>query len=208
MKKLIILPLLLFSAIACTEVQPNSTSEPGLTICHGEFALCAASTCKPVMNPDGTQRTITNSQGVSYPEVECRCPILNGPNIADTSLGNMQGSCDATDENHVWSTFWPRLEYPQEASNFSHDPKDMRAVIQNCSASLKQGYNASNCFSWNCVKGPNGIATCFCPMGQVPEDTGFLTEAGQGDPEACYQHPVSLPYMPEGSVLEKHAKDN
>ena len=180
------------------------TPPPGLTICQGEFALCAASTCKPVMNEDGTQRMITNSSGDSYPEVVCRCPILNGPNIADTSMGNMQGSCEATDKNHVWSTFFPRLEYPQEANNFSHKPEDMKVVIQNCPAKDLQGYNASNCFSWNCVKGPDGIAICSCPMGQVPPATGFLIEAGQGDPEACKQHPVSFPYSPAGSVLEKY----
>jgi hypothetical protein len=180
------------------------TPPPGLTICQGEFALCAASTCKPVMNEDGTQRMITNSSGDSYPEVVCRCPILNGPNIADTSMGNMQGSCEATDKNHVWSTFWPRLIYPQEANNFSHKPEDMKVVIQNCPAKDLQGYNASNCFSWNCVKGPDGIAICSCPMGQVPPATGFLIEAGQGDPEACKQHPVSFPYSPAGSVLEKY----
>jgi len=49
----------------------------GLTICNGEFALCAASTCKP------TGQTITGNNGVAYPEVVCRCPILNGNNIAD-----------------------------------------------------------------------------------------------------------------------------
>ena len=59
--------------------------------------------------------------------------------------------------------------------------------------SLNQGYEASNCFSFNCKVGPDGIAICRCPMGQVPANTTFLTEAGQGNPEACYQHPVSLP---------------
>ena len=69
----------------------------------------------------------------------------------------------------------------------------MGVVVQKCDASLKQGARASNCFSWNCEKGPNGIADCKCPMGQQPAATTFLTEAGQGNPEACFQHPVSLP---------------
>jgi len=34
---------------------------------------------------------------------------------------------------------------------------------------------------------------CSCPTGQVPANTAFLTEAGQGDPAACAQYPVSLP---------------
>ena len=183
--KTLFLLLALFSSAAY--------AAPGLTICNGEFALCAASTCKP------TGKTITGNNGVAYPEVVCRCPILKGKNIADTSMGNMKGSCAPTDKDHVWSTFWPRLVYPQDASDFSHDPKDMRVVIQSCSASLQQGARAANCFSWNCKRGPDGIATCYCPMGQVPANTAFLTEAGQGDPKSCFKHPVSFPYKPEGA---------
>jgi hypothetical protein len=36
-------------------------------------------------------------------------------------------------------------------------------------------------------------AICSCPTGQVPAATTFLTEAGQGNPDACAQYPVSLP---------------
>ena len=184
MKKLLLLILFSGNALA---------SGANLMICNGEYALCAASTCKP------TGKTITGNNGVAYPEVVCRCPILKGNNIADTTMGNMKGSCAPTDSDHVWSTFWPKVVYPQEASNFSHKPKDMRAVVQKCSADLKQGARASNCFSWNCKRGPDGIANCHCPSGQVPADTAFLTEAGQGDPKACFKHPVSLPYKPEGA---------
>lgn len=167
-----------------------STANAEVTICNGDFALCAASTCK------ATGETITNNAGQTYPEVECRCPILNGLNIADPAIGNMQGSCSPSDSDHVWSTFWPRMIYPQEASNWSHAPKDMKVVIQECPASLKQGARSSNCFSWNCKKGPNGIAICKCPSGQIDADTAFLIEAGQGDPQACYKRPVAFPYKP------------
>ena len=34
---------------------------------------------------------------------------------------------------------------------------------------------------------------CSCPTGQVPAATTFLPEAGQGNPDACAQYPVSLP---------------
>jgi len=162
-----------------------------VTICDGDFALCAAATCTPTGN------TITNNAGETYPEVECKCPILHGKNIADPAIGNMQGSCSPTDSDHVWSTFWPRLEYPQESNHFSHEPRAMRVVVQKCPAELKQGYNASNCFSWNCKKGPNGIAVCKCPMGQVPAETEFFIEAGQGELTACFKHPVSFPYVPD-----------
>ena len=169
-------------------ISTNEFSQtPGITTCDGEYALCAASTCKP------TGKTITGSNGIPYPEVECRCPILNGRAIADTTAGNMKGSCVATDSNHVWSLFAPKLFYPQEASNFSPWPWKQKATVQKCDASLNLGAQSSNCFSWNCTKGADGIAICSCPTGQVVAATTFLTEAGQGNPEACSQYPVSLP---------------
>ena len=164
-----------------------------VTTCKGDFALCAASTCKP------TGKMITTNTGDSYPEVVCRCPILNGTAIADPEMGNMKGSCSPTDGKHVWSLFAPRLHYPQEANGFSKRFWATKVTVQSCPASLMQGANASNCFSFNCERGPNGIAVCKCPMGQVPAETAFVIEAGQGNPEACYQHPVSFPYLPKGA---------
>jgi hypothetical protein len=177
----------LLTILALAMLGSAASAGGNLTVCDSEYALCAASTCKPNKN------TITGNNGIAYPEVECRCPILKGKAIADTAAGNMKGSCTATDDKHVWSLFAPKVFYPQEASNFSHKPKDMRAVVQKCDASLNLGAQSSNCFSWNCVKGENGIAVCACPTGQVPAATTFLTEAGQGDPSACSQYPVSLP---------------
>jgi len=165
----------------------ESKTTSGLTVCDGQYALCAASTCKP------TGKMITGNNGTPYPEVECRCPILEGRAIADTKAGNMAGSCAPTDSKHVWSLFAPKLYYPQEASNFSNRPKDMKATVQKCDASLNLGDKASNCFSWNCKIGADGIAVCSCPTGQVSAATTFLTEAGQGNPAACSQYPVSLP---------------
>ena len=165
----------------------ESKTTSGLTTCDGKYALCAASTCKP------TNKMITGNNGVAYPEVECRCPILEGRAIADTKAGNMAGSCNPTDSQHVWSLFAPKVFYPQEASNFSSKPKDMKATVQKCDANLNLGAKSSNCFSWNCKIGADGIAICSCPTGQVDAATTFLTEAGQGNPEACAQYPVSLP---------------
>lgn len=164
-------------------------AEEPLTICQGQYALCAASTCTP------TGKIIKVNNGTEYPEVICKCPILEGGALADPAAGNMKGSCDASGPGHVWSLFAPRVFYPQEASGFSKKPKDMRAKVQKCDKSLNQGYNASNCFSFDCEIGKDGIAICRCPMGQTPADTTFLTEAGQGDPAACDQHPVSLPLV-------------
>ena len=174
--------IILFAAIVF-----SSSAQADVTTCQGPYALCAASTCQP------TGGTISTTDGNSYPEVICKCPILNGEAIADLTMGNMQGSCDPTDSEHVWSLFAPKKYYPQEASGFSKLPGKMEAVVQKCDASLNQGYEASNCFSFNCKIGPDNIAICRCPMGQAPSSTTFLTEAGQGNPEACYQHPVSLP---------------
>ena len=168
-----------------TKAESKTTS--GLTTCDGKYALCAASTCKP------TGKMITGNNGTPYPEVECRCPILEGRAIADTKAGNMAGSCAPTDGQHVWSLFAPKVFYPQEASNFSNRPKDMKATVQKCDASLNLGAKSSNCFSWNCKIGADGIAVCSCPTGQVAPDTTFLTEAGQGNPAACAEYPVSLP---------------
>ena len=181
MQKLMAILTLLFTTAVFSQTTPE------LTVCNGDYALCAASTCVP------TGKTITGNNGVPYPEVECRCPILNGLAIADTSAGNMKGTCEPTDSQHVWSLFAPKLFYPQQANNFNPWPWNKRAVIQACASSLNLGDKSSNCFSWNCVRGQDGIAVCSCPTGQVPADTAFLTEAGQGDPAACAQYPVSLP---------------
>lgn len=179
--------MMLFFTVSTAVFAQSKSSTPELTVCEGDYALCAASTCRP------TGKTITGNNGVAYPEVICRCPILNGRAIADTSAGNMKGSCAATSDQHVWSLFAPKVYYPQEASHFSSLPWKKRAVVQACASSLNLGDKSSNCFSWNCVRGPDGIAICSCPTGQVPAATAFLTEAGQGNPEACYQYPVSLP---------------
>ena len=66
------------------------TAQAEITTCQGKYALCAASTCQP------TGKTIAANDGNVYPEVVCKCPIIEGESIADTSMGNMQGSCDPT----------------------------------------------------------------------------------------------------------------
>jgi hypothetical protein len=193
MKRL--LTTLAFLMLSTPVLAQLSTS--GITTCNGDYALCAASTCKP------TGKMITGNNGVPYPEVECKCPILNGVAIADTSAGNMQGTCAATDSKHVWSLFAPKLFYPQEANNFSTLHCKQKATVQKCDASLNLGAQSSNCVSWNCVRGADGIAVCSCPTGQVPPATSFLTEAGQGNPDACAQYPVSLPIKAQDKAETK-----
>src|SRR6056300_66866 len=166
----------------------SAFADKGITICHGQFALCAASACKP------TGGTITNQNGESFPEVKCTCPILYGDNIADLSAGNMT-SCEPTDENSVWSTFWTRADYPRQQNDFSHNIEKMRGNIVECPANLKQGHRASNCFSWNCKIDKNGLAVCSCPMGQEPPETAFLIESTIEGTQRCSEHPVSLPLV-------------
>ena len=177
----------------------SSFADKGITICTGQFALCAASACVP------TGGTITNQNGESFPEVKCTCPILYGDNIADLSAGNMT-SCEPTDENSVWSTFWPRSEYPRQENDFSHNKEAMKGTIRECGAELKQGARASNCFSWNCKIDKNGLAICSCPMGQEPEETAFLIETTKDDDERCFEHPVSLPLVSQMFERSKQSK--
>lgn len=187
MKKLLATLLLLAASV---------TSYAGeLTVCNGKFALCAASTCAK------TGKTITTNNGVTYPEVVCKCPVLEGPSIADLNAGVMKGSCNVDNpKTQVWSLFAPRLvegfHYPQEASNFERKPAATKAVIQTCPGNVAQG--STNCWGMLCTfdKNPtNGTvtATCRCPIGQIEKGTEFLTEAGQGNKEACLKHPVAAP---------------
>lgn len=170
--------------------------QPALTICQGKFALCAASTCTK------TGKTITTNNGVTYPEVVCKCPVLEGPSIADLSAGVMKGSCSVDDPTtQVWSLFAPRLvegfHYPQEANNFVRTPPSAtKAKIQSCPGAIAEG--STNCWGMMCKydKDPtNGTvtATCSCPIGQIAKGTEFLTEAGQGNKAACAKHPVAAP---------------
>jgi len=171
-------------------------AEPTLTICQGKFALCAASTCTK------TGKTITTNNGVTYPEVVCKCPVLEGPSIADLNAGVMKGSCTVDDPTtQVWSLFAPRLvegfHYPQEANDFARvPPSKTKAKIQSCPGAIAE--ESTNCWGMMCKydKNPtNGTitATCACPIGQIDKGIEFLTEAGQGNKAACAKHPVAAP---------------
>ena len=182
MKKLLLLLLTLASTSFADE----------LTICEGKFALCAASTCTE------TGRTITTNNGKTYPEVVCKCPVLEGKSIADLSTGVMKGTCNVENPNkQVWSLFAPRLHYPQEANNFVTNPiSATRAKVQTCPGDVAQ--ESTNCWGMMCIYDRNPIngtttATCSCPIGQIAQGIEFLTAAGQGDPSACDKHPVAAP---------------
>ena len=84
-------------------------------ICHGYFALCAASTCKPT----GGQITVRTATGgtATFPEADCTCPVILGPSIANLAGGNMQGSCEPP-PGQIWSTYQPRPNIPQALTNW------------------------------------------------------------------------------------------
>jgi len=188
---------------------PRPLKSADLTECRGEFALCAASTCKPT----GRMIKVKEAGGKTtkeYPESVCTCPIItqeiavmNGKplsGIAGLNEGNMNGSCDAPGPGKIWSLFSPLKVYPQESTN---PPFQMRDTIpQTCSTGT-----GSNCWSYECTidKEPaaNGVrtATCACPIGENPlgaptQNGEFLAAAGAyfaNPSSACSMYPVSIP---------------
>jgi hypothetical protein len=166
-------------------------SDRKLTICHNtKFALCAASTCT------ATGGTITGNDGKTHDAVSCFCPVLQGDNIADLNGGNMQGSCNPSSRNNVWSTFQFNYIIPQKIGPIWNP--FAAAPPQVCPASSP----FSQCWNWNCTlltpeqaraQGAFGItlAQCTCPAEQTAFDFG--TQAGQGNSAACGQLPVGAP---------------
>jgi hypothetical protein len=156
-------------------------------ICEGEFALCAASTCTPT----GGKITVNVIGGgtATFPEYNCTCPVFDGPAIADLAGGNMEGSCTPP-QGQIWSLYQPRLQIPQAITNWSRLPSKSFAPPLACD--------------------PGGeihgvpVATCHCPLGEsiegkaVAPNTTFVTQAGQGNTEICFDHPVAgtLPAPP------------
>jgi hypothetical protein len=169
-------------------------------ICHGYFALCAASTCKPT----GGQITVRTAAGgtATFPEANCKCPVILGPSIANLAGGNMQGSC-VPKRGQIWSTYQPRPNIPQAITNWVPSLPEAAAPPLFCSKSRNLGNQLVNCFSFACNSQTYinnvPVVTCHCPIGEslagtsVPAHTSFLTQAGQGDPAFCADHPVSGP---------------
>jgi len=170
-------------------------------ICRGYFALCAASTCKPT----GGQITVRTATGgtATFPEADCRCPVLLGPSIANLTGGNMQGSCEPPGPGQIWSTYQPRPNIPQAITNWVPTPPEAAAPPLFCPKSRNLGSQLANCFSFACDSQTYinnvPVVTCHCPIGEslagtaVPPHTSFLTQAGQGDRAICADHPVSGP---------------
>ena len=183
-------------------------SKIGLTECHGEFAYCGASTCKPT----GKKITVKEDGGKTtkeYDEAVCTCPIItkkmafqNGValhGVAAVNEGNMNGSCQPPSKGTIWSYAQLDLkEWPQQSAGY-----ETKAPIgQQCPA----GSKTVNCWDYLCTidakPTPNGVktATCRCPIneGVLGHQAGgneiYVTAAGGyfSDPsKACSMFPVS-----------------
>lgn len=183
LRKCLIAALLIAASPLAAPPAAGQGSLNGFTICYGDYALCAASTCTPT---GGTIAVNTAGGGkANFPAATCACPILTGYAIADLKGGNMQGSCAPPPGNGVWSLYAPMTDIPQAITNWSDSP----APAYICPASLGQGSQLANCFSFACTRAgsKNGVplATCTCPLGEsvqgtaVPANTAFVTQAGQ-----------------------------
>ena len=129
-----------------------------LSICTGQFALCAASSSTP------TNKMIT-VHGKKYKEGMAVCPVLKGDAIADLNL--MNGSC-AAPAGKVWSLFSSQSSYPQ-APSWAVAPAQFRSFV----TTNEPGGGMSNMWSFLCDLQPtqvNGVtlANCYGPINESP----------------------------------------
>jgi hypothetical protein len=110
---LVLIAVLLMCAV--TE-RGACAAEHEFQICHGYFALCAASTCKPTRKK--IEVNVSGDGTALFPEADCTCPIFSGDAIADLVGGNMKGSCEPPSPDQIWSTFAVRSQIPQEINGW------------------------------------------------------------------------------------------
>lgn len=155
----------------------SAYAEPALIMCHGKYALCAASPTTP------TGKTIVIN-GVVFQEGVSVCPVLKGESVADR---NLIGSCKPPKgENTVWSLFSTEMNYPQAPS---------WAVVKATPRTFVTAVGAggmANQWSYPCVIRPkkvNGatLADCLGPINEspwngavVPVGTSVVTSAPVG----------------------------
>ena len=189
---------------------------PGVRLCPGEFALCAASICTPT----GGMIEVKTATGTAFfREAQCTCPIFPGPSIGDISGGNIAqplgpGHCfeppttvnGVPVDDGIWSLYSPITEIPQEINNWNPGKVKSFAPPNSCPDSTATTMNTfANCFSFACVRsgkihGNVEVATCFCLIeeslegGGVTPGTPFTTQAGQGNKDICTQLPVGGPF--------------
>ena len=222
-----LLTRLLGIALVCMAVglhvnSAQAASKTSIELCGSKdvsykFALCAATTCTPT----GKRIAVNTPQGGTrwFKEALCTCPVLDTldtglPAIANVNGGNMQGSCARPNVATVWSLYSTATPFPQLSDSNATTPPTpptwsvLAAGVQQCSASLNQGREFAQCFSFKCdnirtsLEGgvTTTVADCRCPLGEdvfsalpAKAATSFVTGAGtswSNTASACYQHPV------------------
>ena len=162
MKTLLGIILALYSTLSYAE---NSIE---LGMCHGAYALCAASSTQPTGN------TIYVN-GVAFAEGVAVCPVLHGISIANLAL--MGGSCKTTKKDMVWSLFSTIKAYPQAPTWAT-----TTAVVRTFVTTAEAGGGMSNMWSFPCTVRPNKVngvtlSDCKGPMNESPW-TGTLIPVG------------------------------
>jgi hypothetical protein len=159
-----------------------------IKICHGEYALCAASASALTGN-------LIKVNGKTFKEGVAVCPVLTGAAVANMDL--MGGSCDAP-KGKVWSLFGvpPQTAYPQ-APDWTVQP----AVFRSFKVGDTPTTGMSNQWSFLCTKQTkqvNGVtlASCYGPVMESPW-TGNHVMPGE---TAFTQAPVGASYPVGGNV--------
>ena len=217
-----LLTSILALAFACTAfgLHINSVqaaaSKTSIELCGSKdvsykFALCAATTCTPT----GKRIAVNTPQGGKrwFKEALCTCPVLDTtdtglPAVANVAGGNMQGSCLPPNVATVWSLYSTATPFPQLSDSNPPTWSLQAAGVQQCSASLNQGREFAQCFSFKCDNirtSPQGgvtttVADCRCPLGEdvfsalpAKSATSFVTGAGaswSNPSSACTLNPV------------------
>ena len=152
-------------------------AEPALLLCHGKYALCAASPTTP------TDKTMVVN-GVTFQQGVSVCPVLTGTSIGDR---NLIGSCKPPKgKNTVWSLFSTEMNYPQ-APTWA-----VVTAVPRVFATAAGAGGMANQWSYPCVVRPkkiNGavLADCLGPINEspwngavVPVGASVLTSAPAG----------------------------
>jgi len=136
----------------------SAYAEPALVMCHGKYALCAASPTTP------TGKTMVIN-GVTFQEGTSVCPVLTGKAVGDQ---NLIGSCKPPKGKHmVWSLFSTEMNYPQ-APTWAVVKAQPRTFVTTAGAG-----GMANQWSYPCVIRPkkiNGatLADCLGPLNESP----------------------------------------
>ena len=155
--------LLTAAALVLGSVASVPAFAGSISICHNEYALCAASPTTPT----GKMMTVN---GKKFREGVAVCPVLTGDSIANLSL--MKGSCNSPDgtEKTVWSLFGvpPVTSFPQ-APTWANVP----AVFRTFTIGETPTTGMSNMWSFPCkvqAEKVNGakLASCYGPIMESP----------------------------------------